>query len=92
MAPFDAVLIELKYGGGTPKTDNPDYWDGNIKWLSGGDIAANHKRFVTTTEKSISEMGLQNSSAKKLPSQILYNNHSERNSWQILFAIKTNGL
>lgn len=58
--------IEL-IGGGTPKTSIPEYWDGNIKWLAGGDIASNHKGFVTTTEKSITELGLKNSSAKLLP-------------------------
>ncbi|MES2558390.1 MAG: restriction endonuclease subunit S [Bacteroidota bacterium] len=59
--------IEL-IGGGTPKTENPTYWNGHIPWLSGGDIASNHKNFVMTTEKNISELGLNNSSAKILPS------------------------
>ena len=53
--------------GGTPKTDVPEYWEGNIKWLSGGDIASNHKGFVTQTQRSITQYGLQNSSAKLLP-------------------------
>ena len=54
-------------GGGTPKTSESSYWDGNICWLSGGDIANNHKGFVLATEKSISDEGLNNSSAKLLP-------------------------
>ena len=54
-------------GGGTPKTSESSYWDGNICWLSGGDIANNHKGFVSATEKSISDEGLNNSSAKLLP-------------------------
>jgi len=54
-------------GGGTPKTSISNYWDGNVCWLSGGDIAGNHKRFVYTSEKSISNEGLNNSSAKLLP-------------------------
>lgn len=58
--------IELA-GGGTPKTTVNEYWNGNIKWLSGGDIAANHKNFVVCSEKSITESGLKNSSAKLLP-------------------------
>jgi type I restriction enzyme S subunit len=58
--------IEL-VGGGTPKTGIPEYWDGNIPWLSGGDIASNHKSFVQTTDKTISENGLNSSSAKLLP-------------------------
>ena len=58
--------IEL-IGGGTPKTANSDYWDGNVKWLSGGDIASNHKSIIINSEKSISQEGLDNSSAKLLP-------------------------
>jgi len=54
-------------GGGTPKTSESNYWNGNVCWLSGGDIAGNHKRFVYTSEKSISNEGLNNSSAKLLP-------------------------
>lgn len=58
--------IEL-IGGGTPKTSIEDYWNGKIKWLSGGDIAANHKSVITTSEKTITGEGLNNSSAKFLP-------------------------
>ncbi|NOR47855.1 MAG: restriction endonuclease subunit S [Methanosarcinaceae archaeon] len=59
-------LIQL-VGGGTPKTSNQDYWGGDIPWLAGGDIATNHKSFVNYAEKRITEVGLNNSSAKLLP-------------------------
>lgn len=54
-------------GGGTPKTSESNYWNGNVCWLSGGDIAGNHKRFACVSEKCISNEGLNNSSAKLLP-------------------------
>ncbi len=54
-------------GGGTPKTSVSEYWNGEISWLSGGDIAANHKGIIVSTEKSITLDGLNNSSAKLLP-------------------------
>ena len=54
-------------GGGTPKTSEERFWNGNVFWLSGGDIANNHKSFVSSSVKSISEDGLNNSSAKLLP-------------------------
>ncbi|MCW7494629.1 restriction endonuclease subunit S [Leptospira sp. 2 VSF19] len=63
-------LIEL-VGGGTPKTEVAEYWNGNIGWLSGGDITDNHKSFVINSSKNISEMGLNNSSAKILPENSL---------------------
>ncbi len=59
-------LVDL-VGGGTPKTTISEYWDGDIPWLSGGDIATNHKGFVSASEKSITKAGLDNSSAKLLP-------------------------
>jgi type I restriction enzyme, S subunit len=54
-------------GGGTPKTSVTEYWDSEIHWLSGGDIASNHKSFIISSEKTITELGLENSSAKLLP-------------------------
>jgi len=59
-------LVEL-VGGGTPKTSMEEYWDGDIPWLSGGDIATNHKGFISISEKTITKAGLENSSAKLLP-------------------------
>ena len=58
--------IEL-VGGGTPKTEKTEYWNGTINWLSGGDISSNHKNFVIKAEKTITDLGLNNSSAKLLP-------------------------
>lgn len=59
-------LIEL-VGGGTPKTTASEYWNGDIPWLSGGDISSAHKGFVLASEKTITKTGLDNSSAKLLP-------------------------
>jgi type I restriction enzyme S subunit len=53
--------------GGTPKTDNPAFWDGGIKWVSAKDVTPNDGRFILNTEKTISKLGLENSSAKLLP-------------------------
>lgn len=58
--------IEL-VSGGTPKTSIDKYWNGKIRWLSGGDIASNHKSFIVISDKTITEEGLTNSSAKLLP-------------------------
>ena len=59
-------LVRL-VGGGTPKTSVNEYWNGEIPWLAGGDIAENHKGFVVSCGKSITDVGLDNSSAKLLP-------------------------
>lgn len=57
-------VIEL-IGGGTPKTSNPNYWNGDIPWLSVVDFNKGRK-YVSQTEKSITEDGLNNSSTKIL--------------------------
>jgi type I restriction enzyme S subunit len=59
-------LVEL-IGGGTPKTSMNEYWNGDIPWLSGGDITTNHKEFALSSEKTITKAGINNSSAKLLP-------------------------
>lgn len=52
-------------GGGTPKTSISEYWNGNIPWLSVADFNAG-KKYVSKTEKTITEQGLKNSSTKLL--------------------------
>ena len=51
--------------GGTPKTSIPAYWNGNIPWISIKDFA-NCNRFIISTEKSITEEGLTNSTTNIL--------------------------
>ena len=58
--------IEL-VGGGTPKTSVDEYWNGNVYWISAKDITPNHKGVILSTEKTITNEGLNNSSAKILP-------------------------
>lgn len=52
-------------GGGTPKTSKPEYWNGNIPWISVKDFN-NDFRYVNKTEKLITELGLQKSTTKLL--------------------------
>ena len=54
-------------GGGTPKTSNPDFWNGTIPWFSVVDAPAASDVFVIDTEKHITEAGLNGSSTKLLP-------------------------
>ena len=57
-------VIEI-IGGGTPKTSISEYWNGNIPWLSVVDFNTG-KKYVSKTEKTITEEGLKNSSTKLL--------------------------
>ncbi|MFP6817712.1 restriction endonuclease subunit S, partial [Acinetobacter sp.] len=51
-------------GGGTPSTTNEQYWNGNVVWLTPSEI---NKKFIRSSKRTISELGVQKSSAKKLP-------------------------
>jgi restriction endonuclease S subunit len=55
--------------GGTPKADNPDFYDGEIPWCVIGDLTESE---VWETEKRITNLGLSNSSAKVIdPGSVL---------------------
>lgn len=51
-------------GGGTPSTQNPDYWDGDIYWLTPTEI---NSKYVHSSNRKITFDGVRNSSAKLLP-------------------------
>lgn len=57
-------IVEI-IGGGTPKTSIPEYWNGDIPWLSVTDFSGD-SRYVYDTEKKITQDGLENSSTKLL--------------------------
>lgn len=59
-------IIEL-IGGGTPKTSKPEFWNGDIPWLSVVDFGGDG-RWVDKSEKTITNLGLENSSTKLLES------------------------
>ena len=58
-------------GGGTPSTKNPEYWDGDIPWISPKDLSNNTNKYVSRGERFITKKGLENSSAKILPENSL---------------------
>ena len=60
-----ADKIEL-LGGGTPKTSEPAYWDGDIPWYSVRDAPSEADVWVIHTEKHITKDGVTNSAAQIL--------------------------
>jgi type I restriction enzyme S subunit len=53
--------------GGTPSRDNPEYWNGDIPWVTPTDISSCKTNYLTVTADSITNKGLVNCSAKVLP-------------------------
>ena len=52
-------------GGGTPDTSNPQFWNGNINWFTPSEIGKS--KYISKSERKITELGVQKSSAKLLP-------------------------
>ena len=52
--------------GGTPRTSESRFWNGQIPWASIADLKSNGT-WLNQTQKFITEQGLDNSSAKLLP-------------------------
>ena len=50
--------------GGTPKSTIKEYYDGDIPWLVIGDL---NDSYINSSERTITKLGLQNSSAKLVP-------------------------
>lgn len=70
--PNEWEILQLKklgeiYSGGTPNTNEPNYWNGNILWCTPSDITKLKTRFIGDTNQRITPLGLKNSSATLLP-------------------------
>lgn len=59
-----ADLCKKIESGGTPKRNEDSYWNGDVRWLSSGEV---RDRIVIDTKERITVDGLSNSSAKLWP-------------------------
>lgn len=67
----DEQLFQI-CSGGTPSSTVPEYWNGNVRWITLADLPAdNFISEIKTTERTISEAGLNNSNAKLLPADTI---------------------
>lgn len=53
--------------GGTPKTDRSEYWGGSIAWASAKDVSQSSGTFLISTERTITERGLDESATQMIP-------------------------
>ena len=59
-------------GGGTPKTETVEFWkNGIINWFSPTDITNSNYIFCNSSNKKITHLGLNKSSAKLFPKNSL---------------------
>jgi type I restriction enzyme S subunit len=53
--------------GGTPKTEVNEYWGGANLWITPAEMGKRSSPYVATTERMLTDLGLQNSSARLAP-------------------------
>ena len=55
-------------GGGTPRTDEPAYWEnGSIPWITPADLSGYAEKFISSGNRMITPKGLSESSTQLLP-------------------------
>jgi len=54
-------------GGATPRTEEPDFWDGEVVWVTPVDIGKSGSLFVDTSDRTLTYEGLSSCSAELLP-------------------------
>ena len=80
--PDSWIFVRLKHisniiGGGTPKTNIPAFWNGDIPWLTPADLSEYKEIYISSGKRNISELGLNSSSAQLLPADsILYSSRA----------------
>jgi type I restriction enzyme S subunit len=57
--------------GGTPRTTEPAYWNGGIRWCTPTDITGSAGKYLGETERTISHLGLSSCGARLLPTGAL---------------------
>src|SRR5262245_53370143 len=63
-----ALLDVAELGTGhTPSRNHPEYWDGSVAWIGIPDARLHHGRVIVDTAQHVTELGLENSSARLLP-------------------------
>ena len=70
--PIDWIFVSLKdigaiVSGGTPSTKIPEFWNGEIPWITPADLSGYNEKYISRGKKNITFLGLQKSSAKLLP-------------------------
>jgi|APSaa5957512535_1039671.scaffolds.fasta_scaffold35062_2 type I restriction enzyme, S subunit len=53
--------------GGTPKSKVPEYWGGEVNWITPAEMGKMTTPYIDDTNRKITELGLQKSSAKLFP-------------------------
>lgn len=59
--------IGIVVSGGTPSTKEPEFWNGDIPWITPADLSNYQDIYISKGKRNISQVGLEYSSAVLLP-------------------------
>ena len=59
--------IGIVVSGGTPSTKEPEFWNGDISWITPADLSNHNEVYISKGSRNISQVGLEYSSAYLLP-------------------------
>ena len=67
----DATVGEVceVVSGATPRTGKPEYWGGDIPWVTPKDLSDLGQKYLRDTPRKITKAGLKSCSARMLPAQ-----------------------
>lgn len=64
---LDLASIGEIVSGGTPSTSRPEFWQGGIAWITPNDLSRISTPFMKSSARTVSDLGVKNSSAKLIP-------------------------
>ncbi|WP_312171461.1 restriction endonuclease subunit S [Chryseobacterium sp.] len=59
--------IGIVVSGGTPSTKEPEYWNGDVPWITPADLSNYDNVYISKGARNITSLGLEYSSANLLP-------------------------
>ncbi|MEA4929257.1 MAG: restriction endonuclease subunit S [Candidatus Limiplasma sp.] len=67
VVPFTEIVDVL--GGGTPKTDVPEYWNGTIPFFTPKDVSG---AYTISTQKTLTQQGIKNCNSRLYPQNTVF--------------------
>jgi len=67
---FEAIALKRLFNivnGSTPKSDVPEYWGGDIPWVTPVDLSNDNNKFIKTTNRYITKAGLNSCGTTLVP-------------------------
>jgi type I restriction enzyme S subunit len=64
--------VAAVYGGGTPSTAEPGYWDGGIAWTTPSDVTALSAPYLFQTSRTITDAGLASCASRLYPAGSIF--------------------